>query len=77
MYLYSLKDLSINRGAYKDFEDSIYHCISAYGATSAALKWTFSYESTSRTKPKGVTYAATFSGSSNSSCKSNTQTFTN
>jgi hypothetical protein len=68
------QNLSVNRGSYAQYEDSIYQCISAKGATSAALKWSFSYPSPSNTKPNSVTYAATYTGGS---CSSTTETFTN
>jgi hypothetical protein len=66
------QDLSVNRGAYAQFEDKIAGCMS--GAKSGALAWTFSYSSTTRTKPKGVEYTAKFSGGS---CTSLSQSFTN
>mmetsp|Transcript_14468 Transcript_14468/g.19818 ORF Transcript_14468/g.19818 Transcript_14468/m.19818 type:complete len:188 (-) Transcript_14468:232-795(-) len=68
------QDLSINRGSYAQFEGVIYDCIKTGGATSAALSWTFSYSSSTQTKPIGVTYKAVFTGGS---CGTKTQTFTN
>ncbi len=68
------QDLSINRGAYNQYEASIYECIANKGATSAALAWTFTYASTSRTKPDKVNYKATFTGGS---CANSNQDFTN
>jgi hypothetical protein len=68
------QDLSINRGAYAQYEGSIYDCIATKGATSAALSWTFTYASTSRTKPNKVNYKATFTGGS---CSNSNQDFTN
>lgn len=68
------QDLSINRGAYAQYEGQIYDCISTKGATSASLAWTFLYQSLTRTKPDNVTYSATFSGGSCSNLK---QTFSN
>jgi hypothetical protein len=67
------QDLSVNRGAYAQFEDSIYHCITG-GAKSGSLTWEFTYESTSNTKPNKVQYTASFSGGS---CGTLSQTFTN
>lgn len=55
------QDLSINRGAYAQYENSIYDCVNG-GASSAALSWTFTYASTSNTKPSKVHYAAKFTG---------------
>eukprot|EP01038_Epipyxis_sp_PR26KG_P009924 gene9924-13348_t len=68
------QDLSVNRGSYAQFEDTIYDCISVYGATSGALSWTFSYASTSNTKPNKVVYTAKFTGGT---CGTKSQTFTN
>jgi len=68
------QDLSVNRGAYAQYEDSIYSCIMYDGASSAKLSWTFTYESSSHTKPNGVTYKADFT---DGSCSDTTQTFTN
>lgn len=56
------QDLSVNRGAYAQFEGDIYDCIDLYGATSANLSWEFVYESNSQTKPINVAYTATFNG---------------
>jgi hypothetical protein len=64
----------VNRGAYAQYEDSIYQCITKYGATQAALSWSFTYSNSTRTKPSGVTYKAVYTGGS---CTSTTQTFTN
>jgi hypothetical protein len=69
-----VQDLSVNRGSYAQYEDSIYSCIMYSGATSAKLSWTFSYESLSHTKPNGVTYKADFT---DGTCKDTTQVFTN
>lgn len=65
---------SINRGIYAQFEDSIYDCVSG-GSSSASLSWTFSYASTSNTKPDSVKYSAVFG--SGGTCTSFSQTFTN
>ena len=54
------QDLSINRGSYAQYEADIHDCIVG-GATSAKLSWTFTYSSTTRTKPSFVTYNATYS----------------
>ena len=67
------QDLSINRGAYAQFENKIYDCVKS-GASSAALKWTFQYESSSKTKPVKVTYTATMTGGD---CTTVSETFTN
>jgi hypothetical protein len=45
------QNLSVNRGSYVQFEDSIYQCITTKGVSYADLTWTFSYSSTSKTKP--------------------------
>lgn len=55
------QDLSVNRGAYAQYEDKIYDCVKS-GASSASLSWTFAYASSTNTKPSKVTYAATFDG---------------
>ena len=68
------QDLSVNRGAYAQYEDSIYQCISTKGATSADLSWSFTYSSTTRTKPIGVTYRAKYTGGS---CLDTSKDFTN
>jgi hypothetical protein len=64
---------NVNRGIYAQFENSIYDCIVG-GASSASLSWTFTYASTSHTKPDSVTYKATFSGGS---CANLSQVFSN
>ena len=66
------QDLSVNRGAYAQYEDEIYDCVK--GAKSGSLSWTFSYASSSNTKPNKVTYKASFSGGS---CSSLSETFSN
>lgn len=58
------QDLSINRGAYAQYEDSIYQCIMTKGATSADLSWSFTYSSNTKTKPIGVTYRVKYTGGS-------------
>ena len=66
------QDLSVNRGAYAQYEDQINDCV-YFGAT-ATLKWTFGYESSTHTKPNKVTYQATYSGGN---CTGSTEVFTN
>lgn len=68
------QDLSVNRGSYAQFEDTIYHCV-ANGASSASLSWSFSYASSSNTKPIQVVYKASFG--SGGSCASLSETFPN
>lgn len=68
------QDLSVNRGAYAQYEDSIYQCIVNKGATAADLSWSFTYSSNTRTKPIGVTYRAKYTGGS---CLDTTKDFTN
>lgn len=68
------QDLSINRGSYAQFEDGIYQCITTKGVTYADLAWSFSYYSTSKTKPNSVTYDVKYTGGT---CTSITKTFTN
>lgn len=67
------QDLSVNRGAYAQYEDSIYQCITKYGAKTAFLSWTFAYSDSTRTKPSSVTYKANYNGG----CNATTKTFTN
>ena len=52
------QDLSINRGSYKTYEDEIYNCVK--GGQDADLSWTFTYETTSNTKPIKVHYSADY-----------------
>lgn len=66
------QELSVNRGAYAQYEDQIYDCVKA--GKSGSLSWTFTYASSTRTKPQTVDYKATFSGST---CTSLTQSFSN
>ncbi len=66
------QDLGVNRGAYAQFENAIYDCTKA--ATSASLSWTFSYSSSTKTKPNKVHYSATFKGGS---CATLASDFTN
>jgi len=53
------QELSINRGAYAQFEDKIYHCIQN-GATQASLSWLFTYHNSSSTMPSEIHYNANF-----------------
>lgn len=66
------QDLSVNRGAYAQFEDKIYDCVA--GGSTGSLSWTFGYDSTKQTKPVKVTYKATFNGGS---CTQLYEEFTN
>lgn len=66
------QDLSINRGSYAQYEGEIYDCVS--GGAKADLSWTFTYESTSHTKPYKVKYSASYTGGS---CEDTSVTFTN
>lgn len=68
------QDYSINRGAYAQYEGQIHDCITMYGASKAALKWSFTYESSTKTKPIGVHYTATFTGGT---CSALSQDFPN
>lgn len=68
------QDLSVNRGSYAQFEDGIYQCIMNKGATAADLYWSFVYSSTTRTKPKSVTYRVKYTGGS---CADISKDFTN
>lgn len=53
------QQLSVNRGAYAQFEDKIYHCIQS-GASQASLSWLFTYRNTSSTMPSEIHYNAVF-----------------
>jgi hypothetical protein len=68
------QDLSVNRGSYAQYEDSIYHCIANKGATSADLSWSFTYSSNTKTKPVTLTYRAKYTGGS---CLDTTKDFPN
>lgn len=68
------QDLSVNRGAYAQYEGTIYDCIMNQGASSAKLSWTFTYADSTRTKPNGVTYKADYTGGK---CADTTMVFTN
>jgi hypothetical protein len=67
------QDLSINRGAYAQYENTIYHCMLS-GAKVGNLEWQFLYTNSTRTKPHNVVYSASFDGGN---CTSLTSTFTN
>jgi len=66
------QDLSVNRGSYAQFEDSIYDCVE--GGAAAYLTWDFTYETTENTKPYKVKYTASFTGGS---CEDLSETFSN
>ena len=53
------QDLSINRGAYAQYEADIHDCV-VKGA-SASLNWVFTYSSIYVTKPISVKYTANYS----------------
>ena len=64
----------LNRGAWKGFEDSIYRCMTKRGgATKATLKYTWTYSSSTRTRPKTMTYEASY----DKGCKHNLKSFIN
>jgi hypothetical protein len=66
------QDLSVNRGSYAQYEDQINTCVS--GGQDASLSWTFTYESTSHTKPYKVKYSASYTSGS---CADSVETFDN
>ena len=68
------QDLSINRGAYAQYEDTIYQCITTKDVTYADLMWVFYYSSTTKTKPYSVKYDVTYTGGF---CVSTSKTFNN
>ena len=67
------QDLTVNRGAYAQYESNIYHCM-LDGAKVGNIEWQFLYTNSTRTKPHTVIYSVSFDGGS---CKSLTSTFTN
>jgi len=67
------QQLSINRGAYAQFEGKIYDCIKS-GANQASLSWVFQYHNSSSTMPSTVHYNAVFDKGDCTDIKS---TFTN
>lgn len=68
------QDLSINRGSYAQYEDSIYTCVTTKGVNYADLSWTFTYSSNTKTKPINVKYDVIYTGGT---CSSITKTFSN
>eukprot|EP00658_Telonema_sp_P-2_P044984 TRINITY_DN3288_c0_g1_i4.p1 TRINITY_DN3288_c0_g1~~TRINITY_DN3288_c0_g1_i4.p1 ORF type:complete len:199 (-),score=44.61 TRINITY_DN3288_c0_g1_i4:346-942(-) len=63
----------LNRGLWKAFEGEVYACIKTGGAQTAKLSWTWQYSSESKTRPKTMTYHATY----DKGCTSNKQSFEN
>jgi len=59
----------LNRGEWEAFERTVYACMTG-GATQAKLSWTWSYASSTHTRPKTMTYAASYDKSCDSSHKS-------
>ena len=68
------QDLSVNRGSYAQYEDTIYTCITTKGVNYADLSWSFTYSSNTKTKPINVKYDVKYSGGT---CSSTSKTFTN
>lgn len=68
------QDLSVNRGAYAQYEDMIYTCITTKGVDYADLAWIFTYSSNAKTKPIYVKYDVSYTGGT---CLSTSKTFTN
>jgi hypothetical protein len=68
------QDSSINRGAYAQYEDTIYNCLMDKETIYADLSWSFTYSSTSKTKPNSVTYNVKYTGGY---CSSISKTFNN
>jgi hypothetical protein len=68
------QDLSINRGSYAQYEDSIYTCITEKGVSYAELSWSFTYSSNSKTKPISVKYDVYYTSGT---CESSSKTFNN
>jgi len=62
----------LNRGAWESFERTIADCMSG-DASSAKLKWTFSYSSSSSQRPSTATYSASY----DAGCSSAYQSFSN
>jgi hypothetical protein len=67
------QDLSVNRGSYAQFENSIYDCVSS-GAKTGDLSWKFHYADNTKTKPYEVEYEAVFDGGD---CSKLSGTFSN
>ena len=63
----------LNRGAWESFERAIAACFASGGSTSATLKWSFQYESSSKERPKTASYAVTY----DQGCASASQSFSN
>ena len=65
----------INRGDYEAFERQIYDCVNGASkkTSGATLRWTFSYDHVSDTRPSGVSYKASF----DEGCKNLEQHFVN
>ena len=68
------QDSSINRGAYAQYEDTIYNCLMDKETIYADLSWSFTYSSTLKTKPNSVTYNVKYTGGY---CSSISKTFNN
>jgi hypothetical protein len=68
------QDLSVNRGAYAQYEDLIYQCITTKDVIYADLIWVFYYSSISKTKPYSVKYEVKYNGGY---CVSTSKTFNN
>ena len=68
------QDLSVNRGSYAQYEDTIYTCITTKGVNYADLAWSFTYSSNTKTKPINVKYDVKYS---DGTCSSTSKTFTN
>lgn len=68
------QDLSVNRGSYAQYEDTIYTCITTKGVTYADLAWSFTYSSNTKTKPISVKYDVHYTGGT---CTSSSKTFNN
>ena len=49
----------LNRGAWRSFEADVYDCIHG-SSTKATLSWTFTYASTTKTRPSSMVYAASY-----------------
>lgn len=54
------QDYSVNRGAYAQFEDQVYHCL--IDAKQGDFEWQFTYVNSTHTKPHSVEYSVSFSG---------------
>ena len=65
---------NLNRGAWNQYEAAIYDCLKPGGAEKAELSWTFSYESSSHTRPNRATYRQAYTGGT---CSDGEQGFSN